>query len=129
MEKTPAKELAQLCGQIAFNKKGEDILILDLTEIESAPAEYFVVCTAESEPQAQAMARSIADAARSIMNDRAKIEGVEAAQWILLDFFDVVVHIFRQEAREFYKLEKLWGDAVRFGLGASGELIELRKVL
>jgi ribosome-associated protein len=93
-----------------FSKKGYDVLLLDLKELASF-ADYFVICSADSDVQVKAIADEID---RSLREEGIKCwhrEGYKALSWVLLDYVDVVVHVFKKEAREFYKLEKLWGDA------------------
>lgn len=99
--------------EIILTKKGFNIKILDLKKL-SAFADYFVICSASSDTQVKA----ISDAIEKELRDRGiktyHREGYEALNWVLLDYFDVVVHIFKTEARDFYNLEKLWGDAKVF---------------
>ena len=99
--------------QAAREKQSLDIVVLDLREI-GAFADYFVVCTGQNPRQMAAIAESIGDTLRNELGDRAAVvEGGKQSGWILLDYFNVVVHIFSQECREFYDLERLWGTAVR----------------
>lgn len=105
------KGFATLCAKAAADKKAENIMILDLTEVESAPADYFVICTADSEPQLRAITKELTRWTSDVGSDNPKMEGVETGEWSLLDFFDVVVHVMLKPIREFYQLEKLWGDA------------------
>lgn len=104
-------ELAKACAQLALSRKAEDVRILNLTDIESSPADYFVVCTAASDVQMRAIRDAVVKGTGALGSDKPRTEGEDGAQWVLLDFFDVVVHIFSPEGRVFYKLEKLWGDA------------------
>lgn len=101
-----AKEIAE----VILTKKGFKIRILDLKKL-SAFADYFVICSASSDTQVKA----VADAVEKEMRDRGiktyHREGYQALNWVLLDYFDVVVHVFKTEARDYYNLEKLWGDA------------------
>jgi len=103
-------KFAEEIAQIILTKKGFTIKILDLRKL-SAFADYFVICSASSDTQVKA----IADAVDKELRDRGiktyHREGYEALNWVLLDYFDVVVHVFKSEAREYYNLEKLWGDA------------------
>ena len=103
-------KFAEEISQIILSKKGFTIKILDLRKL-SAFADYFIICSASSDTQVQA----IADAVDKQLRDRGiktyHREGYEALNWVLLDYFDVVVHIFKSEARDYYNLEKLWGDA------------------
>lgn len=106
---TPA-QIADRAAQLALEKKARDILILDLTDLTSA-ADRFVVCTAESETQVKAVADHVLD---GLTKDGVKawhVEGLEGRRWVLLDYVDVVVHVFYSDTRDFYALETLWGDA------------------
>ncbi|MBN1301713.1 MAG: ribosome silencing factor [Melioribacteraceae bacterium] len=103
-------EFAKSIGDIILSKKGYDIRILDLRTI-STIADYFIICSAGSDVQVKAIADEIDKKLRDIGIKCYLKEGYEALNWVLLDYFDVVVHIFRNEARTFYNLEKLWGDA------------------
>lgn len=101
-----------LCARTLDNLKAENTVILDLRSIDSAPAEYFIISTANSETHARALTDALERATLQLGERRPRTEGRDIAEWVLLDYFDVVVHIFRAEAREYYKLEKLWGDAL-----------------
>ena len=104
-------ELAKACAQLALSRKADDIRILDLSEIESSPADYFVICTAGSEVQMRAIRDAVTKGTAALGSVKPRTEGEDGVQWMLLDYFDVVVHIFSADGRTFYKLEKLWGDA------------------
>lgn len=103
----------------ADDKRGRDIVILDLHGI-SLMADYFIIVDAETEVQV----RAIADGIRSDLDDHGVVvkarEGWEDARWVLLDYGDIIVHIFRSEEREYYDLERLWGDAPRLTLNEEG---------
>ncbi len=103
--------LAGFCARTLDNLKAEHLLALDLRNVDSSPTDYFLICTANSDVHARALADTLARTADTAGLDRPRLEGRDTAEWILIDFFDVVVHIFRQDSREYYKLEKLWGDA------------------
>ncbi len=93
--------------------KGEDITILDLREIENAFCEYFVVCNGNSNTQVNALADSVERTVKTEMKERPfHVEGTQNAQWILMDYTNVIVHIFQKDVREFYDIESLWGDAI-----------------
>lgn len=93
-------------------KKGNAIVSLNLTKLPNAICNYFIICHGTSRTQVEALAESVLEEARVRMNDKPlHKEGFENAEWILLDYFDVVVHIFQEEKRNFYKLENLWADA------------------
>ena len=93
-------------------KKGNDIVRLDLRNIHSSVSDYFVICHADSATQVKAIANSIEDEIyKAIQQEPWRKEGLEYGEWILLDYVNVVIHIFRTDKREFYGVEELWGDA------------------
>lgn len=93
-------------------KKGNDLVRLDLRNINSSVADYFVICHADSATQVKAIAHSVEEEIyKAIQQDPWRKEGLEHGEWILLDYIDVVIHIFRTDKREFYGVEDLWGDA------------------
>ena len=96
--------------------KGEDIKLLDLTKIENSAADYFIICSANSNTPVNAIAGTIEKKVRNEKKNKKKtrpwhVEGTENAMWILVDYISVVVHIFQKHIREFYDLEDLWSDA------------------
>ncbi|MBS4035943.1 MAG: ribosome silencing factor [Ignavibacterium sp.] len=93
-----------------FSKKGYDVKIVDLRKLATF-ADYFIICSADSDTQVKAIADEIDKKLRDEGIKCWHKEGFMALQWVLLDYVDVVVHIFKKDAREFYNLEKLWGDA------------------
>jgi len=98
---------------LADNKKAEDIAILDVRELSSV-TDYFVVATGTSEPHLRAIVDEIIDKLRDDHQLRAKaVDGTFHAAWVVLDYFDVVIHVMRTDIREKYDLETLWGDAPR----------------
>lgn len=93
-------------------KKGNDIVRLDLRNINSSVSDYFVICHAESATQMRAIADSIeAEVYKGVQQRPWRVEGYANGEWILLDYVDVVVHIFKTDKREYYGIEDLWGDA------------------
>ncbi|MGZ3764172.1 MAG: ribosome silencing factor [Mucilaginibacter sp.] len=93
-------------------KKGNEIVRLDLRNINSSVSDYFVICHADSTTQVKAIANSIEEEIfKAIQQEPWRKEGLEYGEWILLDYINVVVHIFRTDKREFYGVEDLWGDA------------------
>jgi ribosome-associated protein len=93
-------------------KKGNDIVRLDLHNLNSSVTDYFVICHADSSTQVKAIANSIEDEIfKATQQEPWRKEGLEYGEWILLDYVDVVVHVFRTDKREFYGVEELWGDA------------------
>lgn len=94
------------------NVKGEDIIILDLREIENSVCQFFVICTGNSNTQVAAIASSVEKTTRNQIKERPlHIEGQDNAQWILIDYASIVVHVFQQQIREHYDIESMWGDA------------------
>lgn len=108
--KTTPKRLAHLAGELALEKKAFDVKILDLRQI-STVCDFFVICSASVDIHARAIAEWITENLESRGIKYWHHEGYQASRWILLDYVDVVIHIFLPEVREFYALEKLWGDA------------------
>ena len=93
-------------------KKGNDIVRLDLRNIFSSVSDYFVICHADSSTQVKAIANSVEEEIfKATQQEPWRKEGLEFGEWILLDYVDIVVHIFRTDKREFYGVEDLWGDA------------------
>jgi ribosome-associated protein len=104
--------LSELAIHGMQEKKGNEIVRLDLRNIYSSIADYFVICHADSGTQVKALADSVEkEIFEATQQEPWRKEGLEHAEWILLDYIDVVVHIFRTEKREFYGMEDLWGDA------------------
>ena len=117
-----SKKLATFIAKVADSKLAKDILILELTDIEYAPSDYFVICTCESTPQVEAVLWEINRKVKELHDHNPKIEGIDAKEWVLMHYFDVVVHIFIKYARNFYQLEKLWGDAKFYQISEAGRL-------
>lgn len=116
MGKNKALSEAAYISELAIHgiqeKKGNDIIRLDLRNIFSSVADYFVICHAESSTQVKAIADSIEkEIYTATQQEPWKKEGLEYGEWILLDYIDVVVHVFRTDKREYYGMEELWGDA------------------
>ncbi len=108
-------EYARLAADAAEDKKARDVVILDIRGL-SVIADYFVICSANSRTQVQA----IADGVRDKLEERGLrcrgMEGKDEAKWILIDFGDVVIHVFTEEERDFFNIERLWGDAPRLSV-------------
>ena len=104
------KDFADRVVQLVLSKKGYDVKVLDLRKLTPI-ADFFVIASADSNIQVKAIADEIDNKLRKHGIKCYFKEGYQAANWILLDYFDVVVHVFKKDAREFYNLEKLWGDA------------------
>ena len=92
--------------------KGENINVLDLREVENTVCKYFVVCSGNSNTQVRAISGAVKKlVSKAIQEKPWHVEGLETSEWILMDFVDVVVHIFQKQTRSYYDIESLWGDA------------------
>ncbi|GEK36349.1 MULTISPECIES: ribosome silencing factor [Enterococcus] len=105
-----SKEQLQIAVKAADSKRAEDILALDVREV-SLLADYFMICSANSERQMNAITEEIIDKEEENNYEVKRIEGKEGGKWILIDLGDLIVHVFHAPEREFYNLEKLWSDA------------------
>ena len=114
-----AEQLAINVARCAALRNCEDVVILDLRKL-SPVTDFFVLCTGTSDRQIRAVADDIDEHAEDLGHKRLGWAGREVAQWILLDYFDVVVHIFDAERRSYYDLEMLWGDAQRVDWSPDG---------
>jgi len=107
-----ATELSELCVSLIQDKKGSSIVSLDLSNIPEAITDYFVVCHANSTIQVRAILDYIDEEVKNRVGVKPiHVEGRSNAEWCLIDFGDVIVHVFLKEKREFYQLEDLWSDA------------------
>ncbi len=106
-----SKAYALYCARVMADKKAENILVMDLTKADGAPAEYFVLCSGLSEVQVDAISAGVERAGKESGQGFPKSEGWKARQWVILDYFDVVLHVFHADARDFYRIEKLWSDS------------------
>jgi len=111
-----ATALLQLAADAAASKKATDMVGLDLTGLDGV-ADYFLICSGASEPQVKAIAEAVEEKLRERGARAWHVEGREGRRWVLLDFVDVVVHVFHEKTREYYLLERLWGDARKVDLG------------
>jgi ribosome-associated protein len=91
--------------------KGKNIVQLDLRHLPDAPASFFIICEGESSTQIKAIAGNVERRAKQEAGQKAHSEGQIGARWVLVDFFDVIVHIFDKDTRRYYELEDLWSDA------------------
>jgi ribosome-associated protein len=107
-----AKQLSEFCALKCLEKKGENVVILDL-ENRSSVADYFVVCSGFSDRQVMAIADHISDELKRVGLKPLSKEGLGDGRWALIDFGSVIVHIFQDHLRDFYSLESLWADAPR----------------
>ncbi len=121
-----SKALATLCAKSAGDKNATDITLLRIGDVDGAPSEWFVIVSCQSEPQMRSIAETLLRQAKSAGVDTPRSEGWDSMNWIIIDFFDVVVHVMRTEAREFYKLEKLWSEGERYTISAAGRVTKAR---
>ena len=111
-----SKKLARLCREFADNKKAENIVILDVRELSSV-TDYFVIASGTSQPHLRAIVEEITGQLRDERGVRPRAtDGSVQGAWVVMDFFDVIVHVMRADVRERYDLESLWGDAARVKL-------------
>ncbi|MDE2731398.1 MAG: ribosome silencing factor [Bacteroidota bacterium] len=108
---TAVRALADEAIAAAVEKKAQGIVLIDMREV-SGMADYFVVCTGDSDVQIKAIVEAVETRVRDRFRERPwHVEGADHRQWVLMDYVDLVVHIFTPERRSFYDLERLWGDA------------------
>jgi ribosome-associated protein len=111
-EKTNTKEIVSAAVEGILKKKGKNPVSLDLSELENSVCKYFVICHGDSNTQVEALADSVIETVREETGEKVwHKEGLDNATWVLLDYADVVVHIFQDEYRGLFKLEELWADA------------------
>jgi ribosome-associated protein len=137
MEKTESKRranaaLARLPEEIrvavhaALSKKAADLVVLDLRK-SGAFTDYFVICSGQHARQVKAIVDAVEEALLRIHVKPAHVEGYDSTGWVLLDFFDVIVHVFTPEKRIFYGLERLWGSAERIAVADEGAVVAARE--
>ncbi len=112
-EAQDSKILSDAVVKGMIEKKASDVALMDLRNVANAVADYFVICSGSSDTQINAISGSIENEAYKATDENPwRKEGRENREWILMDYASVVAHIFRKDRREFYSLEKLWGDAI-----------------
>ena len=105
-------ELISLIVQAIEDIKGQNISLLDLRNIENTVCDYFIICNGNSNTQVNAIVSSVQkNVSKNIREKPHQIEGIENAEWVLMDYVNVVVHVFQKHKREYYDIENLWGDA------------------
>ncbi len=115
MKPRTSRARALLCAKGALDRKSYDLIVLDVRKLSSL-ADFFVICTGRSDTQVQAIAQSVEHELRQTGEHPLSIEGYPHGQWVVMDFADIVVHIFVEPAREFYGLERLWARATHLKL-------------
>jgi ribosome-associated protein len=107
---TSAKDALQIAARAAMSKKALDPVALDLRELECV-CDYFLICSADNEVQVKAIAEAVEEKLREAGRKPWHVEGREGRRWVLLDYVEIVVHVFHVKTREYYMLDRLWGDA------------------
>lgn len=116
-----AEVLARLAAQALDAKKCEEVRILDLRKVHGAPAEYFVIASGNVPSHVSALSDAVFETVKKATGlNPHKVEGYNNAEWILMDYFDVVVHIFQKEKRAFYRLDELWSDGEEIPISVKG---------
>lgn len=111
-KKQDSEKLAELVVKGMQEKKATDIVVMDLRDVKNAVADFFVLCSGNSDKQLNAISDSVDETVyKDLKENPWHSEGKNNKEWMLLDYISVVVHIFKKDRREFYALEKLWGDA------------------
>lgn len=112
LKKTETEHLIDAIVEGILRKKGHDIVKIDLTKINHTECKYFIICHGNSNTQVDAIAHSVEDTVIELRKEKAwHTDGYKNSLWILLDYADIMVHIFQRETRQFYDLENLWADA------------------
>ena len=110
-KKTVTVNLKKVVIDAILDKKGNDVISLDLRKIKDTPSEYFIITHGDSSTHVRAISQNVLDEIRKLGLQPYHTEGGKNAEWIIVDFVDVTVHIFHREKRDFYALEELWSDA------------------
>jgi ribosome-associated protein len=120
-----SRERALLCVNASLEKKAKDLIILSVREF-SAFADYFIICSGTSDRQVRAVAAAIRESLKKEGILPLGVEGEDSGRWILLDYDDVIIHVFLESARTFYDLEKLWSEATR--MAVPDETVSLKEL-
>ncbi|MDP4289916.1 MAG: ribosome silencing factor [Bacteroidota bacterium] len=128
-EKSETAMLADIVINAIYEKKGENVVKIDMRPINSPIADFFIVCQGSNRTQVEAIVDSIYEQVKKAIGIYpSHVEGRENAEWMLVDYFDVVVHVFQPETRGFYKLESLWADADITEVPAPAPVLKTQKV-
>lgn len=112
VKETETEQLIDAIVEGIQRKKGIDIVKIDLTKINHTECKYFIICHGNSNTQVDAISHSVEDTVIELLNEKAwHTDGYQNSIWVLLDYADIIVHIFQRDARQFYDLENLWADA------------------
>jgi len=111
-KKSESEKLSEVVINGIIEKKGKEILVMDLRDIHNSVSDFFIICHGTSNTHVEAIVDSVEHVVRTALGNKPwKKEGLQNAEWILIDFVDVVVHVFLEPSRKFYSLEDLWADA------------------
>ncbi|HTM57605.1 MAG TPA: ribosome silencing factor [Candidatus Udaeobacter sp.] len=111
-----ALDLVRRAAEAALSKKAYDLIALDLRDLDGV-SDYFFICSAGSDVQVKAVAEAVEEKLREVGARPWHVEGLEGRRWVLLDYVEMVVHVFHEKTREYYMLDRLWGDARSIELG------------
>lgn len=112
IKETETEHLIDAIVEGIRRKKGIDIIKIDLTKINHSECKYFIICHGNSNTQVDSIAHSVEDTVEELLNEKVwHVDGYKNSIWVLLDYSDIMVHVFQKEARQFYDLENLWADA------------------
>ncbi|MDO5403648.1 MAG: ribosome silencing factor [Eubacteriales bacterium] len=111
MSQLTSKEMAKIIVESLKDKKGEDIRVIDISKV-SVIADYFIIASGSNTNQIQALVDNVDEQLHKAGANEPKVEGYQSASWILLDYNDVIVHVFSKEDRMFYDLERIWRDGI-----------------
>lgn len=115
-----AQQLAHTAAKLLDDKKGRDIVAVEIRDLTTL-GDYFVIASGSSNTQVKALADAVEEGLSKLGLEPRRIEGYQSAMWVVLDYSDVIVHIFYEQTRDFYALERLWADAPRIKLNLAGE--------
>ena len=111
-EKNSSKGLITNIIKSIEEVKGEEVVLIDMKKIDNSPCDYFIVCDGSSNTQVNAIVSKIKKNVSKLFSEKPlNIEGLENCKWVLIDYIDIVVHVFQKEIRQYYNIENLWGDA------------------
>ena len=126
---TASVDLLMIAAKAAISKKAQNVVIMDLRSV-TGMADYFLICDGSSDIQIKAIANAVKDQVREADGEKPwHSEGLDSLQWVLLDYVDVVVHAMTTEKREYYGLERLWGDAEILEIGDEATDAEISKII
>lgn len=125
--KDPTETLKDLIVDACQDIKAKDLVVLNMNNIKEASASFFVICHGDSSTQVNAIASNVLKKVKEVLGQSGNKEGMKNGEWVLVDYGDVVVHVFFKEKRYYYQLEELWGDATLTEYGEEGKEIKKLK--